>query len=146
MSAGGLHTCGLTGDGTAWCWGIDVLPLLNSGDLKYYVPNRVNTSLRFTAIESARITECALDDAGAAHCWGVNGSGEVGTTPIGSTFRFDTPVTVGGGIQFSQIWGETATYCGSSTSGGVYCWGRGTSGELGAGGTNSTVPVRVPGT
>lgn len=146
VSAGGLHTCGLTGDGTPWCWGIDVLPLLNSGDLKYYVPNPVNTSLKFETIESARVTECGLTAAGDPYCWGVNGSGEVGTTPIGSTFRFDTPVAVGGGVEFSQIWGETATYCGNSTSGGVYCWGQGTRGELGVGATNSIVPLRVPGT
>jgi alpha-tubulin suppressor-like RCC1 family protein len=106
----------------------------------------VNTSLKFETIESARVTECGLTSAGDPYCWGVNGAGEVGTTPIGSTFRFDAPVAVGGGVEFSRIWGETATYCGNSTSGGVYCWGQGTRGELGAGATNSIVPVRVPGT
>ena len=146
ISAGLSHVCALTTDGTAWCWGIDVLPLLNAGDLKYYVPNPVNTSLKFETIESARVSECGLTAAGDPYCWGVNGAGEVGTTPIGSTFRFDTPVAVGGGVEFSQIWGETATYCGNSTSGGVYCWGQGTRGELGAGATNSIVPLRVPGT
>ena len=68
------------------------LPLLDSGDLKYYVPNQVNTSLKFETIESARVTECGLTAGGDPYCWGVNGAGEVGTTPIGSTFRFDTPV------------------------------------------------------
>ena len=146
LSPGGLHTCALTGDGTPWCWGIDVLPLLNSGDLTYYHPNKVKTALRFATVESGRVSECGLTSEGSAYCWGTNGSGEIGTTPIGSTFRFDTPVAIGGGLSFTDLWGESQTYCAAATTGGVYCWGQGTSGQLGSGGTNSTVPVRVPGT
>ena len=146
LSTGGLHTCGLTGDGTAWCWGLDVLPLKNAGDLTYWKPNRVATALRFRAIESGRVSECALSMDGAPYCWGSNSAGEIGTTPIGSTFRFDTPVAVGGGQLFAEIWGETQTYCGHATSGGLFCWGQGVNGQLGAGSANSIVPVRVAGT
>jgi alpha-tubulin suppressor-like RCC1 family protein len=146
LSAGGLHTCALSGDGTSWCWGIDVLPLLNSGDLAYYLPNKVKTELRFSTIESGRVSECGLTTEGSAYCWGTNGAGEVGTTPIGSTFRFDTPVAMGGGLSFTNLWGENQSYCATASTGGVYCWGQGTNGQLGSGATNSTVPVRVPGT
>ncbi|MEO8138964.1 MAG: hypothetical protein ABI742_04920 [Gemmatimonadota bacterium] len=146
LSAGGLHTCGLTGDGTAWCWGIDVLPLKNTGDLSYYVPNKVATPLRFAAIESGRVSECALTSDGAPYCWGANAAGEIGTTPIGSTYRFDAPVAVGGGLQLLELRGEMQTYCGRAATGAVYCWGQGTSGQLGAGSVNSPVPLMVPGT
>jgi alpha-tubulin suppressor-like RCC1 family protein len=146
LSAGGLHTCALTGDGTAWCWGIDVLPPRSLGDTTYHHPNRVASSLRFTAIESGRYSECGLVEGGAAYCWGSNGAGELGTTPVGSTVRFDTPVAVGGRQHYSAILGESQSYCGLSLAGGTYCWGAGTSGELGTGTANSTVPLRVPGT
>jgi len=145
ISAGGKHTCALTGGGTAWCWGLDVLPLLNSGDFTYYHPNKVPTALRFATIESGQVSECGLTAQGAAYCWGTNSAGEVGTTPIGSTFRFDTPIAVGGGLSFVELWGESQTYCATSSAGGLYCWGSGTRGELGSGATNSIVPVRVPG-
>ncbi len=146
LSAGGLHTCALTGDGVTWCWGIDVLPPRNAGDLTYHHPNRVATSLRFSSIESVRYAECGLVDDGSAYCWGSNSAGELGTTPVGSTVHFDTPVAAAQGQLYGVIVGESQGYCGVALAGGVYCWGAGTSGQLGSGTSNSTGPLRVPGT
>ena len=64
---------------------------------------------------------CALDRAGAAHCWGDNSEGRLGT---GTTVNSLDPVPVAGGHLFRAIYAGGATACGLDRSGGIYCWGR----------------------
>ena len=99
---------------------------------------------RFQLVRSARITSCGLDEAGAAWCWGANGTGEVGTEPVGAGQRFDEPSAVSGGLRFQTIVAGNGTYCGITTAGTTACWGRGLFGELGSGAENSTLPIPVP--
>lgn len=143
ISAGGYHTCAVTRNGTAWCWGVDALgagPNLREA----HDPVRVQTDRRFTRLALGRYTSCALDRAGRAWCWGANVSGEVGTTPVGANQHFDTPSAVSGEPRYSDIAGGAETYCGITTAGATACWGRGRNGELGSGAMDSPVPVIVP--
>lgn len=144
ISAGGLHTCGVTGAGVAYCWGIDAIGA-GPTPLESDVPVRVGGNHRFRSVYSAGRTSCGLVDDGSAYCWGPNSDGEVGTEPIGSTVRFDLPTAVSGGLHFTALAPGHSTYCGITTSDGIACWGRGTSGELGSGHEDSTWPVPVSG-
>ncbi len=142
LAAGGYHTCGITNDGSGYCWGIDAIGagpmLLESAD-----PVAVIGGIRFQAVYAGRLTACGLDLAGVAYCWGPNVSGEIGTTPVGSLQRFDQPVAVSGGLRFQTLAPGNSTYCGIIDDGGTVCWGRGEFGEFGAGHDNSTSPVAV---
>src|SRR5690606_9509075 len=82
IAAGQAHTCGLTFDGTAWCWGTNIQGRLGTIDPNPQVtaPSKVNTTLRFVqlAAHSTAISTCGLTADGKAWCWGWNGSGQLG--------------------------------------------------------------------
>jgi alpha-tubulin suppressor-like RCC1 family protein len=144
ISAGGKHTCGVTGAGVAYCWGIDAIGA-GPTPLESDVPVPVGGNRRFRSVYSAGIASCGLVDDGSAYCWGANSHGEVGTEPTGSTVRFDLPTAVSGGLRFTALAPGRSTYCGITTSEAIACWGRGISGELGGGHSDSAQPITVPG-
>jgi alpha-tubulin suppressor-like RCC1 family protein len=143
ISAGGLHTCAVTANGVAYCWGLDAIGA-GPSPLESQVPVQVAGNHRFSSVYSAGHASCGLVDDGIAYCWGPNTHGEIGTGPVGSTVRFNVPTPVSGGLRFTALSGGSSTFCGITTSEAVACWGRGVSGELGSGEEDSTQPVAVP--
>lgn len=142
ISAGGWHTCGTT-TAASYCWGIDAIgagPTPLESDVPVAVGGR-----RFKTVYSGGRTSCGLEEGGAAYCWGPNTDGEVGTEPVGSTVRYDLPTPVSGGLRFTKLAAGQNAYCGITTSETIACWGRGTSGELGSGHSDSSQPITVPG-
>lgn len=89
---------------------------------------------------------CALDDQGQVLCWGLNTSGQLGTgatsTPGMDRARPDSTAPV---VKLSgqPLTGATDIAVGSShacaltSDGNAWCWGIGTSGQLGTGNTTS---------
>src|SRR5712692_863116 len=63
---------------------------------------------------------CRLTTAGAAYCWGLNLSGQLGN---GSTTSSSTPVAVSGGLTFAAVSTGYGHSCGLTTAGSAYCWG-----------------------
>jgi len=80
LSAGQYHTCGLTGEGEAWCWGRDDVGQLGDGDppggqdpIRKPAPTLVQTNdtfLKFVSISAGRFTSCAAATRGRGFCWG----------------------------------------------------------------------------
>ena len=61
LSAGGQHTCGLTADGSAWCWGSNAFGQLGNGSSSASnAPVAVATAERFTRIVAGQAHTCAL--------------------------------------------------------------------------------------
>lgn len=92
---------------------------------------------------------CALDDVGAAWCWGVGTEGQLGD---GSFEDRDRPTAVDTDVRFSTLAaGRTAT-CGIATAasgGGTWCWGGNAFGQLGDatfgdGGSDADRPTPAP--
>jgi alpha-tubulin suppressor-like RCC1 family protein len=113
--------------------------------------NDVNTSKLGASIHALGIGRisagwqhsCGLTSSGAAYCWGINSSGELGD---GSTIGTSYPVMVATSLTFSSISAGWQHTCGLTLSGAAYCWGRNTSGQLGDGNNAnlmSLVPVAV---
>ena len=100
LAAGIAHTCVLTDDGSAHCWG-------DASDSRTAVPQQS----RYIAIGTGERTTCAVTTDGQLSCWGVN-SGGVATPPAGNDFAF---VDVG-----------RYHACALKTDGTVACWGLGT--------------------
>lgn len=144
ISAGGVHTCGVTVDAGAYCWGLDAIGA-GATPLESEVPVQVGGHHDFRSVYSAGHASCGLVSDGTAYCWGPNSHGEIGTEPVGSTVRYNLPTPVSGGLRFRALAAGSSTFCGITTSDGVACWGRGTSGELGSGEEDSTQPLAVPG-
>jgi uncharacterized protein YjdB len=120
----GGHTCGLTVDGTAFCWGGRSTWGGATDDwvLHSSTPRAVAGDIRFVTVESGGYQVCGLTDEGMAYCW------ELGAP---------APVAVGG-PRFSTLtaskgdpppWGGHV--CGLGAGGAAYCWGGNAFGQLG---------------
>lgn len=126
---GGGHTCGLTGNGDALCWGAGSSGQRGDSATTFTQPDPtfVTGGPKFTQIAAAGASTCALEaGTGAAWCWGENSDGRLGD---GTTADLVSPAQVLGGLSFtrlamgSEFWyGGAVTTCGAS-EGEFYCWG-----------------------
>ena len=163
LAAGGAHTCGLTGAGTAYCWGFNDDGQLGNGtntgpdSCSGYSCSTtaitVSGGLSFRALAAGYHT-CGLTSAGTAYCWGQNDEGQlgVGTATGPGTCGIDghacstLPLPVTGGLDFDALATGGWHTCGLTSSGAPYCWGLNDFGQLGDGSTtNSSTPVAVSG-
>ena len=130
VSAGHDHSCALTNDGVAWCWGDNVTGHLGSGGnyARSFEPVRVASAETFTTVLAGYYQSCALTTAGRMYCWGRNDQGQIGD---GSNENRFTAVPVSGDLTFRALGGGDAFMCGITTNGSTWCWGSNRNGELG---------------
>jgi alpha-tubulin suppressor-like RCC1 family protein len=142
LTAGlGRHTCGLTGAGSAYCWGENTFGALGNGSTSDSpIPVPVSGGLAFVQLIAGGFIghTCGLTASGTAYCWGENERGQVGDR---STVDRLEPSAVAGGLSFTRLDAGFRHTCGRATTGTVYCWGSGGAGQLG---TNSTSQRAVP--
>lgn len=146
LSAAGTNTCGLDDSRAVWCWGNNSFGQLGNGttsNASQAVPVLVSSTVQFSVIAIARTHGCALDDAGAAWCWGANEGGQIGD---GTSDPRLTPTAAAGGHTFRSLTGGIAHACAIDDADRAWCWGAGAAGQLGdGGGTDARSPVRVAG-
>jgi alpha-tubulin suppressor-like RCC1 family protein len=145
ISVGSNHTCAIA-SGQAYCWGSGSGGKLgNNAGVQSNVPVAVNTSLMsgtVTDISAGDGHTCAVA-GGQAYCWGAGGSGRLGNN---ATSQSDVPVAVNTSVMSGTATAISAGYDHScAVAGGLaYCWGEGTTGQLGNGlSSTSNVPVAV---
>ena len=119
LDSGDIAACGLSLDGTAYCWGDNTYGQLGIGsapsDTGCYLrvcklaPTAVSTSVRFVQISVGTYSACALTTDGEAYCWGGGGTASVPAS-LGA-FRFAT-LSVG-----------DFTTCGVTQDQKTLCWG-----------------------
>ena len=141
VSAGYFETCGLNPSVGTYCWGNDQYGQLGNGTTGTSVstPSAVTTSGALSGVTVTRLSVgqghvCALGATGAAYCWGYDAYGQLGnngiTTPVNTPVAVTTTGTLSG-VTLAQISAGTNYTCAQSATGTSYCWGSGTSGELG---------------
>src|SRR3989454_3013724 len=132
VSGGDDHTCGVTADGVAYCWGNNGLGQLGNGTTtNSAIPAAVAGGLTFAAVSASTGSfTCGLTPGGAAYCWGANDVGMLGT---GSSGRSSVPVAVAGGHSFSALSTGYDHTCARTANGTAYCWGGNQFGQLGTG-------------
>jgi alpha-tubulin suppressor-like RCC1 family protein len=137
LSGGSFHTCGLSNTGAAYCWGYNEFGQLgidNNSTLYSFTPMAVtlpNGVTGFSRIVAGDDHTCALTSAGAAYCWGKNGSGQLGNNSQSDSF---TPVAVSlpaGVTGFTNLAAGENHTCALTSTGLAYCWGLGAHGQLG---------------
>lgn len=145
LAAGGGFTCGVTGDGAAYCWGNNGNGALGDGNAPTdaAAPVPVAGGLTFRALGAGGSHVCGVTAADAAYCWGFNGSGELGDGNAGTSR--DVPTAVVGGHFFEGVTGGENSTCARTADGAAWCWGANDAGQLGDAneGTPSDRPVRV---
>ena len=144
ISAGAFHNCGILGDHTALCWGVDKdTGVLSSGQAT------PPSGTAFSAIAAGYDHSCGLTIAGELVCWGANDAGQLdappgaGFTQVVSADRFSCALS---SAQQAQCWGSSLVIndaaappagvrfvrlaagggiaCATDTTGRAYCWGK----------------------
>src|SRR5881628_1100886 len=78
VTAGATHTCALTANGRAYCWGGNSEGQLgtgaqgNSATPRSLVPVPVTGGLTFRAVSAGGDHACGITDDLTAYCWGSN--------------------------------------------------------------------------
>jgi alpha-tubulin suppressor-like RCC1 family protein/serine/threonine protein kinase len=142
ISAGGLHSCELDGQGQASCWGNNDRGQLGIGSTaREQSVMRVDGDASFTELASGEDHTCAVSRTGTVYCWGGNTFGQLGT---GDAADHSTPTKVQGDHVFHTVVSGNGFSCALTANGEAWCWGRDLYGELGNGSTtNSNTPVKV---
>ena len=134
ITTGGSHTCALSGEGVAYCWGRnDHGQLGDNTTIPRQSPVAVLGGLAFETIDAGASHTCGRTSSGAAYCWGRNDRGQLGD---GSIIDRPVPVAVTGGLVFETITAggfDIGHTCGIASGGAAHCWGDNELGQLGSG-------------
>jgi alpha-tubulin suppressor-like RCC1 family protein len=141
ISAGSHHTCALSLDSLAYCWGLNRYGQVGDGTtITPVVPKAVQGSLKFVSISAGAWHTCALTAAATAYCWGRNDLGQLG---LGSAVLLtNAPALVNTAVRFRQIDGGYTHTCAVALDTKFYCWG---SNEYGEAGDGSYFKPGIPG-
>lgn len=138
VTNGAFHSCAVTLDSIAYCWGfndVGQLGIGTKGKTHKPVPTPVATTERFRYVDAGGGHSCGITATGDLYCWGEMHDGQ----PDDSTTNTSIPVRIGD-IPFQDVSTGADHRCGTS-SGQMFCWGAGSDGRLGNGSATST---RVP--
>jgi alpha-tubulin suppressor-like RCC1 family protein len=160
VSAGNLHSCGVTTDNRAYCWGYNESGQLGTGTnigpescdgavgpfACSRRPAPVAGGLRFHQVSAGSHYSCGVTTDFRAYCWGSNSFGQLGDG-TGTDRPAPVPV-VAGGRRFTRVdAGFNHTCAVSYPENRAYCWGTNSSGQLGDGTTTTRrTQVAVSGT
>jgi alpha-tubulin suppressor-like RCC1 family protein len=126
ISAGFTHTCAITIDHDAFCWGSGLIG--NGSAAGSPVPVQVGRDLKFKAVTTGDGHSCGLLQDGTVVCWGSNREGAIGNGAAGDQ---GVPALVSiVSILASVVAGDNYV-CGTSTDMAGFCWGSNTSWQLG---------------
>jgi alpha-tubulin suppressor-like RCC1 family protein len=146
ISAGRHHSCGIAVFGQPWCWGENDYGQIGTGgpigNGNEPIPVMVTGLTRVTDIEAGVTHSCAVDDEGAAWCWGDNSRGQLGVDP-NQLPESSVPVEVVGINNIIDITIGGLQTCAIDDAQRLYCWGNNNNGQLGRG-TFSPMPHPVP--
>ena len=92
LSAGEFHSCGVTTDGAAYCWGHGAFGQLGDGrNTSSDVPVTVSGGLVFTFLSGGGSHSCGVTTGAAVYCWGSNRFGQLGD---GTSTDRNVPVAI----------------------------------------------------
>lgn len=134
--AGGAHQCALRDDGVLTCWGANNFGQLGIGSSTGQPdPHPVAGSWRL--VDTGEDFTCGLQTDDSLWCWGSNSLGQLGQPGVGVGV-LDRP-----GLVSSDRWLDigvgTTHACAVRMDGTLWCWGEGSQGRLGIGGSPPTV-------
>ena len=140
ISAGGYHTCALLDNGAVSCWGLNNYGQLGNGGTSSKTTPTLTSSLgagrTAVAISSGNYHTCAILDNGALSCWGFGNKGQLGNGGTSDKYTPTLTSSLGSGRTADAISTGNSHTCAILDNGTVSCWGEGSNGKLGNGGTS----------
>ena len=153
LGAGQWHTCAVSADGRAYCWGQNnwgqVGPAAKDTCFAQdatklpcsRTPVLAAAGLALVTIGGGWGHTCALASDGATYCWGYDGSGQLGVEPVSVSMECPLrpesrqcspqPLRVAGNLAFVALTVGGSHNCGLLENGEAYCWGGHLVGQLG---------------
>lgn len=136
------HACGITSDNLVYCWGSNAAGQLGAA-VASAIPAPVNVSglavadRTFSQVVTGSQFTCGVTVTKKAYCWGKGTGGALGNN---AAVNSSVPVAVNttgitGSTNFASIFAATAHVCALMDDTAAYCWGSGSHGRLGNGGT-----------
>jgi hypothetical protein len=137
FSTGRYHTCGITQQGTLYCWGYNADGELGTGSFAHSnVPRRVlisdspEESQRWSSVSAGGFQTCALDDQHRVWCWGGNQAHNLGRG--GDNQDSARAALVSTDERFDAVDCGRSHCCAiSQADASLHCWGRNTAGQVG---------------
>jgi alpha-tubulin suppressor-like RCC1 family protein len=131
LAAADVTTCGVTGDGNAYCWGSNISGQLGIGSPDptdhRAVPTAVAGSLTFRLLAAGEYHVCGVTTDDQTYCWGDHNE----AVPSGPGRASNEPYLVSGAPEFDTLVAGNGFTCGLTASSDTYCWGGNGSGQLG---------------
>jgi alpha-tubulin suppressor-like RCC1 family protein len=143
VSAGADHTCGVSTDNRAFCWGNNEWRQLGKGTVFTSMPTLVSETLSFAKITAGTSFTCGITTGGDTYCWGANQLGQIGDggkISYGNVF-VAAPQKVVGNQTFQSVSLGNQYTCAIAVGGQGYCWGSNNT-KLGSG--NQTTDTSTP--
>jgi alpha-tubulin suppressor-like RCC1 family protein len=145
ISVSMYHSCGVTYEDRAYCWGNNGVGQLGDGttNTQRTRPVPVAGGLHFLMLSAGFDHTCGVTTENRVYCWGSNSRGQSGD---GSFLSHSTPVPVAGGRRFRLVSAGYVHTCAVTPFNAAFCWGNNGNGRLGDGTTTERlVPVAVKG-
>lgn len=154
--AGDFHSCAVLDDGSARCWGFGANGRLGYGSSANVLSPATAPAIDLgpgrtaTAITAGASHTCVILDTGAVRCWGNGVSGRLGYGDQRSIGDDETPaavgtVDIGAGRTAVAISAGDFHTCVIRDDAQLVCWGFGSGGQLGYGGTSDVGDNETPG-
>jgi len=145
IDASGQTSIALKADGSVWTWGANGSGQLGDNTtVGKSSPVLVIGGHSFIQIATGNNHCMALKADGSVWTWGLNFNGSLGNGTASTSSS--SPIAVIGGHSFVQMSAGTSTSIALKSDGSAWCWGSGTSGQLGDNTTvNKSSPVAVVG-
>lgn len=124
LAAGEFHTCVLDAAGQVYCFGLNFVGEVGTGDTtSAFTPAPLNAPA-FRSIVAGASHTCGLTPQAGLYCWGTT------LSLLGLA-----PTLQATGLAFTQITAGSGSTCGVTAAGAGYCWGQNGTGQLGEGST-----------
>lgn len=123
IDAGLAHTCAVTGNGVAYCWGLNSVGQLGNGSTTSSgAAIAVAGNLEFRHVSAGWSHSCGVTTAGSVYCWGEEGAtaGYTGLLPASTA---PLQVAMPDGVSLTSVDIAEGPTCGLATDGSAYCWG-----------------------
>lgn len=135
--------CAIRNNGELYCWGAGHEGQfgIGPGNGQHNVPARIPLMQGVISASIGGNHVCAVLADHTMSCWGRNDSGQLG---LGSVMYVEAiPTTVPGLTGMDQVMAGKDMTCAIDNAHDVYCWGRNTAGQMGAGLADPTRAVRI---
>ncbi|MEY3356943.1 MAG: hypothetical protein RIR87_2 [Actinomycetota bacterium] len=155
LSAGGAHTCAIRDTNDVVCWGVGATGRLGSGGEDNIgdeagemgaglIPVSLGSGRTAIGISAGRIHTCAMLDSAEVKCWGGGANGRLGSgaqdnlgDQPGELGDSLAAIALGAGRTVRAVVASSAHTCVVLDTFALKCFGLGTSGRLGSGGTTT---------